>query len=622
MSNIHYTRMGDLGMRLKFLNGTIVVPDEYGAYVIASGCGSGKTTVIKQIIKDNYKTGILYSALTIEECDLMYQYCKTLVDETSEDGLKLSDIIVLHSNHNSEGVDNNLWRNHPEKLLDKRIIICTHHKIMNEDPRFLCKTSFNIQKDDEIDMYSGALTRSSTEPLPRRYILVDEVPGSGDSIILDKTSLLKFTSRIDEETLKLLPESASDNFLKNKVTREDGVLYSKADSYSLFRKLYNAEKKYDKSIALVKDTSNEVSRSREGLLLSSIYKNYSSAWNELNNGDATKVKISSNFLNIVHSRIEASVLVFDGTGDLTFYGSDRFKILTTNNVKYNSHIDLIKFPSDLKRRQSSSRIENLEDELKSSIDKLENIVRSNQRTLIVTWKNLRNSDEESREFIESKVNESKSLPEFYRSTLIGRGLVEGKDFDIIHYQSGLDRATNKFIDCDSIVFLGEFHVPNSVIDEFNFTFGCKTTPEFYLLYQLAQAVCRTRIRKHKGYPIKIYFSDDWDDRVMTSLVLYFTGKYPSENFENSKAISTYDPELKYIKSRFRDDIKSMITSGLFPGLEESLSTGTPMSYRVKFKDLFEAIPRSNYQTRSYNALVKYLSSLMIKLNIETDSNNS
>jgi type IV secretory pathway ATPase VirB11/archaellum biosynthesis ATPase len=39
-------------MKLDFLNGTIIVPDEYGGYVVASGCGTGKTTAIKQIIKE------------------------------------------------------------------------------------------------------------------------------------------------------------------------------------------------------------------------------------------------------------------------------------------------------------------------------------------------------------------------------------------------------------------------------------------------------------------------------------------------------------------------------------------------------------------------------------------
>lgn len=180
MNNIQYTRIGDLGMRLKFLNGEIVVPDEYGGYVIAPGCRSGKTTAIKQIIKENYKTGILYSTFTIEECNEMYEYCKSLVNPDDPEGLKKDDIVVLHSDYKSEGTDNNIWRNDPEKLMDKRIIICTHQKLMNEDPRPLTSTSFNHPLSEVgLDKYTYSVCGGfRSEFLPRRYIILDEVPDS------------------------------------------------------------------------------------------------------------------------------------------------------------------------------------------------------------------------------------------------------------------------------------------------------------------------------------------------------------------------------------------------------------------------------------------------------------
>lgn len=620
MNNILYTKEGDLGMRLRFLNGEIVVPDEYGGYVVASGCGSGKTTVIKQIIKENYSTGILYSASTIEECNEMYQFCKELASSDDHDGLELSDIIVLHSSYKDEGVDNNLWRNNPEELLNKKIIICTHVKLMNEDPYLLVQTSFN-DPEDELDLYTRSTMSRRSGPMPRRYILIDEVPTSGANVIkVTRSLMLRLSSRVDTEMMSLIPLEKQEALLKNEVYREDNVIYVKPKNYSTSRSIYRSERKNDRSIAFCKDDS-KLSEIREALALSTIYKNYDSVWKRLSSDNIGEIRLLTSFLNIVHSRMECSVLIFDGTGDLTFYGSDKFKVLTTNQVKYNSDITLIKINSDLERKQTPESIDGLSETLKSTIDKLENIVRSNNKTLIVTWKNLRNEDSIYEGLLSEKVNEKKLLPEFFSSTLEARGLVPGENFHVIHYQSGLDKATNKFIDCDSIVFLGEFHVPNSVISEFNLTFGCNTTPEFYLLYQLAQAVCRTRIRKHKGLPIKIYYTNDWNDKIMTNLVLYFTGRYPDEESESKiRLIKDYVPEdITFIKPKFRSDIMSLMKSDLLPGLTEALLEGESMSYRVKLTDIYRVIPKGNYQIRSYNSLVKYLSSLKIELKIESDS---
>lgn len=615
-------------MKLDFLNGTIIVPDEYGGYVVASGCGTGKTTAIKQIIKENYKTGILYSAFTIEECNEMYEYCKSLVNPDDPEGLKKDDIIVLHSDYKSEGVDNNLWRNDPEKLMDKRIIICTHHKLMNEDPRLLCMTSFNIQEsEDELDdWYTRSVSRKSYEPLPRRYLLIDEVPTAKSSpIIVTKELLLKLSSKIGDDVMGLIPADSASRIRTNELTTINGTHFIKSDSFSSFRKQYYTEKRINDSIS-VADNSTKLGEIREGLYLSSLYKNYSTAWNDLNQdeeGAPKSTKIVPSFLNVVCKKMETTLLLFDGTGDLTFYGSKVLEVLTMNTPKYNSPIDLIKFPFNLKRRQSSSS--DLNEKIRSTVDKLVGILKDNKKTLIVTWKNFKGTEIESQDsFINEVVNESKLLPEFYRSALEGRGFIQGKDFEVIHYQSGLDKATNKFMDCDSVIFLGEFHVPDSVIDEFNSTFRCKTTPEFYLLYQLAQTVCRTRIRLHKRLPIRIYYSDDWNDIVMTSLYMYFTGRYPTmdNNVTSIKKIETYDPDLSYIKPRFKDDVKSLLSSGLLPGLESSLSRGLPMNYEIKLKDLYEILPRANYQVRSYDALLRYLKSMGITIRIKAESNKS
>ena len=62
-------------MKMSFSNGgEITVPGKSGGYVVASGCGSGKTTIIRKAILEMWRTGVLYSAATIKECNEMYDW--------------------------------------------------------------------------------------------------------------------------------------------------------------------------------------------------------------------------------------------------------------------------------------------------------------------------------------------------------------------------------------------------------------------------------------------------------------------------------------------------------------------------------------------------------------------
>jgi hypothetical protein len=142
-------------LEFNFLNGSInlpLSPEFYGAYAMCPGCGSGKTTIIKQLITLKWHEGILYSAFTKDEVNRMYQYCKSLIGSRSfdklgrYDTLKEEDIIVLHSDNTAEGVNNELWKNNPEELLNKKIILCTHHKLLNEPIQLLISTKFNSNK--------------------------------------------------------------------------------------------------------------------------------------------------------------------------------------------------------------------------------------------------------------------------------------------------------------------------------------------------------------------------------------------------------------------------------------------------------------------------------------------
>ena len=105
-------------VNIKFINeGEVTIPSKYGGYVISSGCAAVKTEAIKQMIIHTYKTGVVYSAATIDECNKMYKY---LSEVGPNYGLAKDNIIVLHSETIDEGVDLNMMRRNDEEIRKKR----------------------------------------------------------------------------------------------------------------------------------------------------------------------------------------------------------------------------------------------------------------------------------------------------------------------------------------------------------------------------------------------------------------------------------------------------------------------------------------------------------------------
>lgn len=167
------------GFSINFLNGGFsYIPDKYGGYVIASGCGSGKTTAIKEMILKVFEYGVVYSAATIKECNEMYEYLST---EGSSHGLYPQDIVVLHSEVDNPGVDIKIMRDNSDNLHDKKVIICTHYKFLNEHPEILLKYNRlkNVSLKNNVSRSHRIISGLSNDikyDLPRQNIFIDEVP--------------------------------------------------------------------------------------------------------------------------------------------------------------------------------------------------------------------------------------------------------------------------------------------------------------------------------------------------------------------------------------------------------------------------------------------------------------
>jgi hypothetical protein len=605
-------------IKFNFLNGSLQVPDLPGGYVVASGCGSGKTTAIKQLISQKYREGILYSAATIEECNKMYEFCKDLVLSINNPMiLGLDDIIVLHSNYKSEGTDINTWVNNPEDISKKRIVICTHNKLLKEDLRLLMKVRIPSFTTDD---YYGSAMLPTVEGdgkllYPRRYILIDELPTIQSTKYEITKSLLKIVAR------RVLDEIHDSN---GNLISFNGAKFVKPESFSEL-KLY-----YDNIPDKLKFSfGTDPKNMKKEKLLSMIYRNF----DRFMSSNDDRFIISDNISEMLVPGMTSTILLFDGTGDLTFTKDNfmnnhmRFNVVNLQGKRYNSRVFIEKFEFKTKRYlgrlKPGQLIENI-NSIIENVNKLEELILRNKKTLVITWKCFKDNDQSSENIPdESLLNlEDKDLLEvrasninlcnYYKNKLLKK--VHEDRFDVIYYQSGLDKATNQFKDYDSVIFLGEFHVPEYVISEFRNTYRTDTKSINYQAYQVIQAICRTHIRKHDGLNINVYFSEDWNDNLLRGLNEYFNG--PSNMLNINSNLRIVDESLRFIRSGWKDSIDKLIEYD--PELKLRLINGELYTINLTLSKIYEILPMSEKKVKKYYPLMRYLKKLGIELNIEVD----
>lgn len=130
----------------------------------------------------------------------------------------------------------------------------------------------------------------------------------------------------------------------------------------------------------------------------------------------------------------------------------------------------------------------------------------------------------------------------------------------------------------------------------------------YTVHQVTQAISRTRIRLHKRLPINIYFSSDWDERVVNEVIRYVGN---NEN-PNNKIVVT-DRTLDWIKDKWKPAIMKL--GNYDPNFMNAVLTKSNYVLDISLDDIYKLIPMDRKKSEKYRYLKGYLKLLGLELNI-------
>lgn len=626
-------------LRFNFLNGTIDLDEsKYGAYALCPGCGSGKTTIVKQLIKMKWYEGILYSAFTIDECNGMYKWIKeNLVgtrNETTSEALKLEDILVLHSDYTAEGTDKDLWLNNPDKIADKKIVICTHSKLLNEPLHLLINSNFNISISNAIGPLKASVI-GSQGTLPRQWILIDEST-EAKSIKFKVTKNMAISMGMLSDRLNSICKPDPNNpgrLIYSSVQLSKPRLVRADNYYSVFCNKLNGLAEFSPKTYLnqIIEEKTELDKIRNEQFRLTFFGKF----NDLSfNENVDEVNINYSFVDLIDPAMMTRIILLDGTSDITLSNSKKFTLLSFDN-RYNSPVNLKLFSMNgLERRikldKSIPDIDfYIKDKIEGVVDNLSNIIKENKKTLIFTWMDLKSDSTEVNDdsnFIQSNassetegiklvseskstlINPNQSFYKYIQHRLEDRGFKVGEDFSVEYYGSGKDKAINDYRDYDAVVMCGNYRVPNSVISDFNLMFHTNITGTEYYANRAIQAICRTRIRLHNEDPINVYISSDWSGDTINYIKRYLkVDGYESLITEESKiSIDYMYNELRKISISPKKAEKIAKISTLDENIFRAVVSRTDYSCSVSFDDLFNVIPVSRKDTDKYKYLINYL----------------
>ena len=251
---------------------------------------------------------------------------------------------------------------------------------------------------------------------------------------------------------------------------------------------------------------------------------------------------------------------------------------------------------------------------KGVIDMLKKVC-STEKTLIVTWKSLDVFKNIKNEGIADTYEQTGNKVQYNFPKLLEECLVESgvnsDNFSIIYRGSGHDRGSNEYRGYQSVVFLGEWHIPDNIVGDINKMFGLRCCFRDYMKSLLIQTICRIRIRQHAGLPIKVYFSSDMDYNLMSEVQEYFIVNSPA----TCKIEGVKKPCRKYSKPEKKLMMDLILLYSHDSRIRDSIENEASYSFDITLDELYKIIPKPRKAKDRYNKLVKLLTDKGIRINI-------
>lgn len=550
----------------RLLNGTAInIPNQEGAYILSTGCGSGKTTMYKYLIKRHWREGVLYSVDSRKECIAMYEW---LTGERIK-GLKSSDIFMMFTKEENSTIqimaDDNLkkYKQNPEILLDKKVVIIPHPRLFSDIPSYFL--IYHPSKTS-IPQFDGNFQSLMTRDDLRQWILIDETP--------------QFF-----KPLAVLP-GWMPALMEGKDIKKTYDSVIKGRDYDPF-------KVQDTKLArLKKDTV-------WGML-----PNLIPGWIGKQQ-DSYKIQFYPK--DLVQPGMKTHLYLAEGVGDVLFSGQRKFQLFDVN-PKYKSKLELKSIPFGLDRKNVPG-----EAEKKTFFQTLKGIIDGeSDPVLIVVWKDFHNCESD---LSCSDDSSGSAWRDSVKAELVNLGVPEEKFF-VTYYGATDTKSTNDYRNCGSIVCCGKWFLPVSASDKLNQGYDGDCDVSDYNLYQYIQLVCRIGLRNNTGQTYRLYYSRDFEEKGKFSL-----GNRLADYINNNKFSPVGSDNDKWKKicetipngKKQIDSIEKIILAG---HLDSQKLSHESQSLSLPLKEMARVVPRSKKPRKDdYNNLQKVLAKLDVTLTI-------
>ena len=553
------------GFDVSFKTGSATILDQEGGYIISTGCGSGKTESVKDLIRKKIENGILYCVDTKSEANRIHQW--VLSDLVGLTPLKQDDVVLLHGDNPQELRE---YYNNPELLMQKKVVILTHVRFWTDIINY-----FLIYRPKQsVQPFIGDFAELMQRVDLRQYIIFDETP-------------------IFLKPFCTIPKAMFGNFVE-----ENNGKWQCKSLGSMYRY-------YDKFVEGTEEdlfkTNNKLNSMKKETVLHCIPR-YFDYWMALKS--AKNYSINFYPKDLVQLGMKTHVLIYEGAGDVLLGTSKAFTLIDLPN-KYNSKVNFLPFTFNQKRKDKEFPAT---DAFDSYISDLVGMIRKHTRTLVVVWKYLgkmKDADEGS------GISEYTQLVE---EKLLEKGLLHSQ-FEVIYYGSAQTKSTNDYRDCDAMILAGNWGIPASKTKQLREAYLAETTDEEHNLWYFVQLITRIGIRMHNGGEYHVYYSNDYNASFIQKLNAYFNHNQFSHN-RKFEAACDWIGKLNDMKVDMRVKRDIVRIWDYDKNISTAILDGSGYDLRITLDKLFDLIPKHDKKRAKYNKLSDALSLFKVNLIIE------